>query len=278
MFEDKYVTVDGLKTRYIEAGQGAPAILIHGAALGTSADTCWGGIMERIGSKGSRLIALDLPGYGLTDNPADNSNGYRRQFILRFMDALGLNKAAIVGHSLGGVFAMQTAFDHPDRVDRIMVLGTGPLLPPLEGSTAPAGGGGERVTTEPTLEESRAALEATTFDHAVLTPQLVQRRHELSLGKNFQAALARQGAGGGEPPVSPPFWQRLDKVPVPARFIYGKQDRGDAGPRAEIARQKYPNLDLHVFDGAKHNVMWDKAGEVAALMDEFLPAKARMAA
>jgi 4,5:9,10-diseco-3-hydroxy-5,9,17-trioxoandrosta-1(10),2-diene-4-oate hydrolase len=270
------VTVDGLRTRYLEAGQGLEVLLLHGAALGTSAEV-WIGNMERLAPRGLHLLAPDLPGYGLTDQPKDFSVSYRRRHIVKFMDALGIRKAALVGHSLAGNMVVQTAFELPDGVERIMVLGTGPLLPPMEGA---AGGGGaayEQVDSEPSLDETRAGLESTTFNTALITPELVARRHELSLGKNFEAQRARQQMAP-EPPVSPPFWQRLDKIPVPARFLYGRDDRGNAGLRAELAREKYPNLDLHLFDHCKHMVQWDKAAEFEELATEFLLAHQGVAA
>ena len=102
-YENKYVQVDGLKTRYIEDGAGPAAILLHGASLGSSAD-----VFERnlkpLASAGVRAIAYDQPGFGLTDNPTDYSVAYRRRFIMMFMDALGLQSAAMVGHSQAGSY------------------------------------------------------------------------------------------------------------------------------------------------------------------------------
>jgi pimeloyl-ACP methyl ester carboxylesterase len=112
-------------------------------------------------------------------------------------------------------------------------------------------------------------VEANTFNHAFLTPALIERRHELSLGKNYEYQVRRQslqaGGGGGTP-----LWQRLDQIPVPALLLYGKQDRGDAAARCELARQKYPNLNLHVLDGCKHMVQWDKAAEFVELTANFV--------
>src|SRR5919106_2582821 len=85
-YENKYVQVDGLKTRYIEEGSGPAAVLLHGASLGSSAD-----VFERnlkpLANAGVRAIAYDQPGFGLTDNPADYSVAYRRRFIMSFLDA-----------------------------------------------------------------------------------------------------------------------------------------------------------------------------------------------
>ena len=267
MLQDKYVTVDGLRTRYLEAGEGKPVVLVHGAALGTSAD-CWKANMEALSGRGLRLLAPDLPGYGHTDMPSDHSVRFRRHFILNFMDVLDIPRAALAGHSLGGQIVAQLAFAQPERVERIMVLATGSLLPPLPGGVV-SGGPDSRPMQEPTLEETRAELESTTADHSKLTDDLVGGRRQMSLGRNFEASLARMSAPA-DPPVDPPIWARLDELPVPARFLYGNQDRGSAGQRAQIMREKYPTLDLHTFDDCKHNLMWDKSTEFESLAAEFL--------
>src|SRR5262245_14686205 len=104
--KDKFVTVDGLKTRYLEEGAGHPVLLLHGASLGSSADV----FIRNLGPlarAGLRAIAFDQPGFGLTDTPADHSPAYRRDFVPKFMDALGLKSAALVGHSQAGNPAVQ---------------------------------------------------------------------------------------------------------------------------------------------------------------------------
>src|SRR6185437_11210720 len=94
---DRFATVDGLKTRYLEEGSGVPAILLHGSSLGSSADV-FRRNLRALGASGIRAIALDLPGFGKTDASDDLSGGYRRKFILKFMDAIGLKTAALIGH------------------------------------------------------------------------------------------------------------------------------------------------------------------------------------
>src|SRR3954464_14630894 len=99
--DDRFVTVDGLNGRYLEEGNGVPALLLHGSSLGSSADV-FRRNLRALGASGIRAIAFDLPGFGKTDPSDDLSGGYRRKFILKFMDALGLRKAALIGHSSSG--------------------------------------------------------------------------------------------------------------------------------------------------------------------------------
>src|SRR3954471_3893409 len=87
--EDKFVTVAGLRTRYIEQGRGPAVILLHGASLGSSADV-WRRNLGPLAYLGRRVIAYDQPGFGLTDDPPEWSVGFRTSFILKFMDTLGI--------------------------------------------------------------------------------------------------------------------------------------------------------------------------------------------
>ena len=87
--EERWVSVDGLKIRYLEAGSGPPVIMVHGAQTFLSADV-FTGVMGPIADGGFRVIAYDQPGYGLSDNPSDYRVSYRMTFITKLMDVLGL--------------------------------------------------------------------------------------------------------------------------------------------------------------------------------------------
>src|SRR5438046_1049092 len=99
--DDRFVTVDGRKVRYLEQGRGGPAILLHGSSLGSSADV-FRRNLRALGTAGVRAIAVDLPGFGKSDPTDDLGGSFRRNFVLRFMDALGLERAALIGHSSAG--------------------------------------------------------------------------------------------------------------------------------------------------------------------------------
>src|SRR2546421_7265358 len=126
----KRIRVDALSVRHFEAGKGAPVLLLHGASLGSSADA-WTRNLAPLAAHGLRVIAPDLPGFGGTDNPAHVSLTYRKKFVLAFLDALKIERAALVGHSQAGRIALDLAFTNPERVTKVVVLATGSLLPPL---------------------------------------------------------------------------------------------------------------------------------------------------
>jgi pimeloyl-ACP methyl ester carboxylesterase len=274
--EDKFVTVAGLRTRYLEQGQGPAVILLHGASLGSSADV-WRRNLAPLAAFGLRVIAYDQPGFGLTDDPPDWGIGFRTSFILKLMDVLGIDKAALVGHSQAGNMAAELAVSNPDRVTRLVVLGTGSLLPPLADSAKKSGPaeGEEGGDSEPTAAEVREILAKNTFHQDLITDEVIQERLRMSTGKNHKAFLARNAAGAknkGAPkdPNKQAMWQRLGEVKQPMLMIYGRDDRGQAGKRATELKQQQPALNLHVVPNCKHLVQWDAEKEFYRLAGPFL--------
>ena len=276
--DDKYVAVDGLKSRYIEDGNGPAVLFLHGASLGSSADVFIRNLPP-FAKAGFRAIAVDMPGYGLTDNPTDHSAAYRRNFIPKFVDALGVKKVALIAHSQAGGMAVQLALAEPTRYSHVCVLGNGSLLPPLtaKGGEVKEAAVQQRLerrmaTSEPTLADTRKALEATLFHHDLITDDDLQLRHSRSLGKNFTAFVARQEATNAAPAKTPstPLWERLTELKMPLLMIYGREDRGNAAERAEMLKKLRPGIAIHIVDGCKHLVPWDAADAIARLGVPFL--------
>jgi len=264
---ERTLRVDGLNARLLEEGQGAPVILLHGASLGSSADV-WTPNLAPLAAHGLRAIAPDLPGFGGTDNPPDHSLGYRRRFVLGLMQALELDRAALIGHSQAGRIAVELAFAEPERITRAVVLCTGSLLPPLDDAPAPEGE--EGAEAEPTLDDARRLLAANLHNKKLLTDEAVQRRHRMSTGKNYQAFLARQQTKGGAGKGGEPLWQRLTQCPVPLLMLYGEHDRGQAARRVVRAKQLHPRLDIRLLPRAAHLAQWDAADAFAEIAGRFV--------
>jgi len=275
--EDNYVTVDGLKIRYIEEGDGPPVLLLHGASLGSSCDVFIRNLAP-LAKAGFQAIAFDQPGFGLSDVPADLSAAYRRDMIPKFMDALRLKQVALIGHSQAGNPAVQLALKEPQRYSHVVVLGTGSLLPPLDGEGEDRGAAVQQrlerrmAESEPTLEDTRKLLEANLFHHELITPEELALRHARSIGRNFEAFVARNAAAEAEPPKEPkvPLWQRLIELKVPLLMIFGRDDRAHAAERAALLEEKFPQLDVNVVADCKHLVPWDAADEFLRLTVPFL--------
>jgi len=115
-----------------------------------------------LASGGIRAIAVDLPGFGKSPDADKHGNAFSKAFVLSFMDALGLQRAALIGHSSAGNIVVGLALDAPQRVSHVMVLGTGSLLPPLEAAGTRVGG--NEAATQARLEDRMIRQEPTLAD------------------------------------------------------------------------------------------------------------------
>ena len=264
---EENLVVDGLNIRLLEQGEGRPLLLLHGGTIGFSAEM-WRRNLAALAKAGFRVIAYDQPGYGESDDPPDFALSYRQSFILRLLDALRLDKAAWVGHSQAGGLAVGAALAEPARCERLIVLGTGSLLPPLPG--APAAREAAQEDSPPTIEDTRALLEANLYDHALITPTLLADYHRRCIGRHFTNAARRARAGGSASRAGPPLWQRHGALAMPALFIYGRNDRGQPAERVALAQDRYPTIAFHLLDKCHHIVQWDRAEEFQRLTVDFL--------
>ncbi|GAB4569632.1 MAG: alpha/beta hydrolase [Anaerolineae bacterium] len=121
--DGRFVTVNGLRTYVIDAGpeDGLPVLLVHG--LGGSTFS-WRENIAALADAGYRTIALDLPGFGLTDKPLayDYSHPSQADFIAALLDAVGIEQAVLVGHSMGGSIIGHVAVRHPERVSGLVFV------------------------------------------------------------------------------------------------------------------------------------------------------------
>jgi pimeloyl-ACP methyl ester carboxylesterase len=256
---EKYIEVDGLKICYFEEGSGPTVIFLHGASLGSSA-RAFERNLPAIGAAGFRAIAYDQPGFGLSDNPTDYTTSYRTNFIVKFMDAIGVERAALLGHSQAAGMAVRVALQHPTRVSHLLVVGGGTVLPPLleKGGAGGAAEGQEGTSATPTLEDMRKILDTNFFNKALITTDVLEKRLEMSTGKNLEAFIERSKAR--EPQgSSPPLYQRLKEISVPLLLLYGRQDRGSAAERCALLKEQQPSLRIELIDNAAHLVMWEQA-------------------
>ena len=276
---DNFVSVDGLKLRHMEEGSGPSVLFLHGASLGSSADV----FLRNLGpfaKAGFRAVSFDLPGFGRSEIPAKQSVAQQRNTIPKFIDAAGLGKTALIAHSRSGGFAVQLALEDPSRYSHVIILGTGSLLPPQNEAqvgkyeAVQARVDKEMAQKEPTLEDARKLLQADTFNHALISEEDVAMRHSCMIGRNFIAHQERQNhgapAGAGAAAPAKPLWQRLTELKMPLLMIFGREDRAHAGERAELLKQLYPQINLHMVNGCKHMVHWDAFDELMRLGVPFL--------
>lgn len=116
------VSVDGTRIRYIEKGEGTPLVLVHGIP---TSSFLWRDMIDELSSHG-RVIALDLPGFGLSDPPPNGDysiSGYAG-LLESFLESLSITEATLVCHDFGGPVTVTYALRNPDKFERLVILNT----------------------------------------------------------------------------------------------------------------------------------------------------------
>jgi pimeloyl-ACP methyl ester carboxylesterase len=121
-FTARYVTIEGTRIRYIDAGRGPAVLFLHG--LGASMYAWRKNLAPTLGA-GFRVIALDHRGFGFSDKPPTGyDNAAYARLTVALLDSLHLADAVLVGHSMGGAIAVEVALEHPARVRGLVLIGS----------------------------------------------------------------------------------------------------------------------------------------------------------
>jgi pimeloyl-ACP methyl ester carboxylesterase len=272
---DRTIDVNGIRTRYWLAGEsGSPVILIHG--LGASAEI-WS---ANIGALASRHLVYvpDLPGFGLTDKPArmDYAPEAYSRFIRDYMTALGIGRATLVGHSLGGGVALRVVLDDPGRVEMLVLVSSAGLgrdvSLPLRIASLPFF---DRIFFKPPLPVFTRFLHRLVFDPDVITADFARLYYEMF----FQPGAVRAFTGilraistfrGARPGVLERIGKGLGTILVPTLILWGRQDRILPASQALDAAGKIPGARLHIFERCGHMPNVEYPEEFNRLLLEFL--------
>jgi len=265
-----FLDVDGIKTFFMERGDGEAVVLIHGAAPGACSQVSWQPNLDPLAKAGFWVIAYDQPGFGHSGQPEDYSLEYRVQHAKAFIDALGLTHYHLIGNSVGAYIAARLALEDP-RVDRLVLISSSVLAPSgSEGAATMAREHSAALRSfEPSLESVREMTKKTLYKRELVTEELVQARFEMSSGPRYEAQLARRTA-----PPQRPILDELPKLAPRTMILWGKNDRGAAVERALLLFDLIPGAELHVFDECGHWVQWDQAARFNQLVSAFLKAGA----
>lgn len=120
LMQESQVEISGLKVNYKIVGEGKPLFLLHG--WGSSSDS-WVKVQQMLAEKGFQVIVPDLPGFGKTPAPSTVWGvGEYANFVNQFAEQLGLEKFVLAGHSFGGQTAIQFAVDHPEKIEKLVLI------------------------------------------------------------------------------------------------------------------------------------------------------------
>jgi pimeloyl-ACP methyl ester carboxylesterase len=159
----KFASIDGYKLHYLVGGSGRPLLLVHG--LGSRGED-WANLIPQLIAGGNRVYAIDLLGYGMSEQPRDRNYSIAEQAIMvkDFLDSQHLRQVDLAGWSMGGWIAMRVALDHPERVRRLVLLDSAGLRFKL---------GFDPALFQPTSPNDIAELQDLLIPHPKRLPRFV---------------------------------------------------------------------------------------------------------
>jgi 4,5:9,10-diseco-3-hydroxy-5,9,17-trioxoandrosta-1(10),2-diene-4-oate hydrolase len=271
------VSVGGadLNLHYHEAGAGnsQPIVLLHGGGPGASS---WSNFSRNIVvlAQHFHVLAVDQPGYGHSDKRTQHEqyNRYSATALKALFDQLGLQRAALVGNSLGGGTAVRFALDYPDRAGRLVLMGPGGLSVNL---FSPDPTEGVKLLTKfsfaPTRENLEAFLRIMVFDQKLITPELIDERFALASAPESLAATKAMGKSFSGPDFElGMMWREAYRLRQRVLLIWGREDRVNPLDGALVALKTIPRVQLHVFGQCGHWAQLEKFDEFNKLTIEFL--------
>jgi pimeloyl-ACP methyl ester carboxylesterase len=243
--QDKYADLNGVKIRYIDRGKGEPIVLLHG---GTSNLESWvrSGVVPNL-EKDFRVIAYDARGAGKSDKPRDPSAYGRQQAldVVRLLDALQIQRAHIIGFSLGGSTVAQLLTLHPERF--------------LTATQVAAAGRSPEAANDPRIEVEAAEIEKGCISRSRLYRQAPpngkpteevyqQREKQCRADPDFnQYSTAASLRGYRDQAVTP---EQMKAVKVPTLGVVGTLDH--ALKEMQILKKLRPDMKLILLEGVSH--------------------------
>lgn len=240
----KYVPVDGVSTHYHDEGSGPAVLLLHGSGPGVSAWANWSRTIPVL-AKQRRVVAPDIVGFGYTQRPETIRYGVKTwsQHVMGLMDTLNIDRFDIVGNSMGGRLAMGIADDHPSRVGRLILMGSGGVKGEMTE--------GLRLLRayQPSREAMRELIStAFVYNQALLTDELVEARYQASAAPGAQEAYwAMFHDPQHEGDKMEMDEARISAIEAPSLIIHGRFDNVVPLERGMRLLELIPNSELHVF-------------------------------
>jgi len=263
----KDVSVLGFKLHYLEAGRGAPVVLLHG--LGGDGSR-WAPNIEPL-AKDFHVFALDQIGFGESDKPLANYHtGMLAEFLVGFLKAVGVPKASLVGNSMGAGVALYTAVKSPQAVDRIVLADGGGFRSP--GAAPPAAPTSEalhrrRIQNSVTREETREFFRILFHDKSLVTDRMVDDQLAMRLRSAFTITKIQEA---GEKGLGSLTEAEVRGVKAPTLVVWGKYDELANPAGADRLEKTIPGAKKVIIDDCGHMPQIEKAAEFNRIVREFL--------
>ena len=257
---------NGIKTNYLEAGTGDPVVLIHGSGPGVTSYANWRLVLPAL-AENFRVLAPDMVGFGFSERPANIQYGVQTwaDQVVGLMDTLELPRAHMVGNSFGGAIALRIATQHPDRVGKLVLMGSmGVPFPITEGL--------ERVWGyQPSFENMRKVLDVFAYSRDLVNDELAEVRYRGSIQPGFQESFAAMFPAPRQRWVEAMCTPEDDIRRLPHRtlIVHGREDQVIPVQTSLRLMELIDNADLSVFSHCGHWSMIERTEDFNRNVSEF---------
>jgi pimeloyl-ACP methyl ester carboxylesterase len=267
------IQIKGHTIFYVVKGEGEPLLLIHGYGAGF---WVWEKQIEVL-SRSYRVYALDVIGHGFSDRPkiAYTPEAYI-DFLRDFMDGVGIERATLIGNSMGGGMAWATAALFPERVKRVILINSVPpdVLNQVRNESFKTLVAIQDIPFLPYLviasrnkKSIKWLLEECVSDIKLITPEVLNRQYELSRIKGTTWVLYSTFKNAKDTSKMKDYPSRIDH---PTLLIWGERDLIFPLSVGEDLHQAIRGSKLHIIEKAAHIPMWETPEEVNEAILAFL--------
>lgn len=267
-FASHFVDTGGIRTHYFEAGDGPTLILMHGGGAGADAYGNWRECIPIFARK-FRVIAPDMVGFGRSDKPAPDNYTYdqsgRNRQLVALLDALNIEKTFLVGNSMGGATCIGATLQRPERVERMVLMGSAGLPIPERPSPQLL----HNLNYDFTVEGMRRVIAGLTSPSYRPPEELVQYRYNLTQEPGVKAALAAVNAETRKGTLNYAE-DVLRQIKQPVLIVNGKEDGVSTLARAYRFLELFENSWGYIVPHCGHWAMIEHTADFCAAVERFL--------
>ena len=273
--DQRLVRVGARDIAVTERGAGEAVVLLHGGGPGASGMSNYARNVDALAQR-FRVIVPDLPGYGRSSKDIDQSDpfGDLAGAVRGLLDALGIDRAHLVGNSYGGAAALRLTLDRPDRVGRLVLMGPGgigttrrPPTPGLKRLLAYYGGEGP---TRAKLE--RFIRDDLVYDGSAVPAEMIEERYQASIAPEVVANPPLRRPAGLRTLLRMDLLRdkRLSRAATPTLVLWGADDKVNRPSGGLLLAERMPRCDLYLVARTGHWVQWERPDLFNSLTAAFL--------